>query len=306
MAIAFKILVDIINAIAWPLVVIIGLFILRKPLSLFIGELGKRATKFSAFDVSIEFATLPSPPVPWSDPTIYDSSNLIGGYVTSTTVMELFQHIRDIPTWQYLVVDIETGQRWLISRLFLFTVILRYMLNLKCLVFVETQGEYRRRLLGIARPEDVRIILAKKYPWLDEAIVKSWSDQKVPIPIEPLPKGIAESIVNGFMSNDKIQRKEDPMDQEEWQQLGTQEIWEHTKWLTLDRLNRDIRTAFYDREMSQLVDSPDKSAIERNRAVLRRNSPYIALVNDKGEFKGLVDRKSFLEHIATSLGHKTD
>jgi hypothetical protein len=289
------------QVICWPIVVLTVLLIFHQPLSRFLEELGRRATKVSAFDISIEFARAPSPPAPWSDPALYDSSNLIGGYVTSTTIMELFQRIRDETRWHYLIVDIQAGKRWLISRLYLFTVILRHMYGLRCVVFAETKGEYARRLLGIATPEQVQLALANKYAWLEEVLVEALLDQKITVLTEPLPKDKAQATVNRFIEDERIQQGQDPQDPE-WEQLGDQPIWEHTKWLNLERVNEGLRGVFFDQDASQFVDSPDISTSERNQALLRRRAPFVALVNTKGEFKGLIDRQALLERVAERIG----
>ena len=304
MTVEFKDLITLVTGISWPIVVVIALFVFHKPLARFVEELGKRTTKFSAFDISIEMAPVPNPPAPWEDPTIYEGSNLTGGAFTTTTVMELFQRIRDGTTWHYLIVDIGNGKHWLISRLFIFTAILQYLGGLRCVVFVETKDEHCKRLLGITHPEKVRFVLTQNYPWLDQALVNAWAEQGIPVLTEPLMKGKAELIVNGFIADKKIQYVQPPKseneelenrdtwddelgDQDEWERLGDQGLWEHTKWLDIQTLNQDLRNVFYDRDISQFVDSPDIPDSERNSAFLRRQVPYIALINEKGEFKGL-------------------
>jgi hypothetical protein len=299
----FKDLVELLNVIAWPAVVGVALLVFRKPLALLVEDLGKRATRLSVFEVSIELATVPSPPAPWEDPTIYESSTLIGGGVTSTTIMELFKRIREDaawPRWQYLIVDVGNGRRWLISRLFLFTVILRHMAGLRCVVFVETKDEHRRRLLGIASPEGVRSALASRYPWFEEALVRVWMKQQLPVLIEPLPKQSAEPMVNEFVKDEKIRTSEDPKSSE-WQRLGDQSVWEHTEWLYSQRLYEDLREVLYDRDASTFLDSPDTSSSKRSKAVLCRKAPFVALVNDRGEFKDLVDRQLLLDRVAARL-----
>jgi hypothetical protein len=299
----FKDLIELFKVIVWPTVVGVALFGFRRPLALFLEDLGKRATKFSAFEVSIELATVPSPPAPWEDPTIYESSSLTGGVVTNTTIKELFQRIHDEaawPTWQYLIVDVENGRRWLISRLLLFTVVLQHMRGLRCVVFVETKDEFHRRLLGIAKPEGVRRAIANRYPWLDDSLVKAWMSQQIPVLAEPLPKQTAESIVNSFVQDVNIQTSQDPQSPE-WQRLGSQSVWEHTKWLDAQRLNEDLREVFYDRDASKFLVSPDIPSGERSKAVLRREVPFVALVNDRGEFKDLVDRQLLLNKVAARL-----
>jgi hypothetical protein len=175
------------------------------------------------------------------------------------------------------------------------------MYGLRCVVFVETKGEYARRLLGIATPEQVRLALANKYAWLEEVLVEALLDQKITVLTEPLPKDKAQATVNRFIEDERIQQGQDPQDPE-WEQLGDQPIWEHTKWLNLERVNEGLRGVFFDQDASQFVDSPDISTSERNQALLRRRAPFVALVNTKGEFKGLIDRQALLERVAERIG----
>jgi hypothetical protein len=302
----FKDLIELIKTLAWPTLVAVLLLTFRKPLARFIADLGKRATKLSVFEVSVEFAKIPNPPVPWSDPGISESYKLTGGDVTSTTVMELFQRMSDDKPWQYLVVDIGAGRTWLISRVFLFVVILRYLRGLRCVVFVETREELSKRLLGIMQPETVRIALAKRYPWFDQSLNAALSVQTVPALAQQLPKDKAESVVNAFLKDPRIRQQQTSPNLDEWEQLGTQPVWEHTKWLDLQRVDQDLRGFFTDRDTSQIVDSPDTPAEKRNRAILRRQTAFVALVNDRGEFRGLVDRQGFLEKMASLLADKSE
>lgn len=120
---SLKGIVEFIKVVAWPLAFVLAILIFRKPLTHFLNELAPRITKVSAFEVSIELATVPSPPVPWADPTLFEGPNLTGGDPTTTTIMELFERIYEDTVWHYLIVDIGTGRSWLTSRLFLFTVL---------------------------------------------------------------------------------------------------------------------------------------------------------------------------------------
>src|SRR2546428_39723 len=99
MQIGFKDYIELIRAIAWPLIVALSLFTFRKPIYRLLEELGQRVTKLEIFKISFELAKLPSPPVPWSDTAIMGGANLTGGDVTQTTIMELFRWIRDKPNW---------------------------------------------------------------------------------------------------------------------------------------------------------------------------------------------------------------
>jgi len=304
-SVQFKDLVEIIKSLAWPVVVAIALLAFRKPLARFIAELGGRAQKLSVFQVSVEFAKIPIPPLPWSDPAIYQSHTLIGAAdVETSTIDGLFQRMSDDKPWPYLVVDIGTGHRWLISRVFLFTVIFRYLRDLRCVVFVETKDELFKKFLGMTKPEKVRVALAKKYSWLDDALIKAWSSEKVPVLAESLAKDKAQNIVNTFLKDPNIRQSTKPA-QGEWTQLSTKtpgsDEWEHTKWLDINSVKEDLLETFVDWDTSHFVDSRDTSASKRNRAMVRRKTPFVALVNDRTEFKGLVDRQGFLDKLASHM-----
>lgn len=304
-----KNVIELVKALAWPILVGVALLIFRKPLASFVRALGKRATRLSVFEVSIELAKVPSPPVPWEDPSIYESSSLIGGAPTNTTIMGLFQRVRGVTTWHYLIVDIKAGRSWLVSRLFLFTAILRRVSALRCVVLVETKEGCDRGFLGIANPERVVAALSNKYPWLDRAFVRACAGQSV-APHAPLSKDQAEAIVNAFISDQEIrfidasnrEAPQQPGNPAEWELLpgAVPRAWEHSKWLGVGRMNEDLGEVLYDRDATQLVDDPDRPA-ERNLALLRRQVPFVALVRRKREFKRLIDRELLIEQVIAHL-----
>jgi hypothetical protein len=306
MSVELKDLLEFIKATAWPLVVGLALWGFRIPLCEFLSGLGQRVTKLSAFHISVDLATLPTSPRPWADPAIFESANLPGGVVTTTTIMGLFNRIRDEARWDYLVVDIATGKRWLMSRLFIYTVILQNVRGLRAVVFVESRYGMDQRVLGIASADRVRWALAGRYSWFATALTKALEGQMLVSPLEPLPTAMAESVVNRFMEDSEIRQTKEPQRSEEWEQLRDQPVWEHTKWLDTERLNRDLKAVFYDTALSQLTDSPDIPARKRGEALLRRRVPFVALVNKDGEFKGLVDRQILLEQVGARLAELSD
>lgn len=315
MHVEFMDYVEFVKAIMWPLVSLVAILAFRKPLSRFLEGLSSRITKLSVAEVSLELAKLPAAPVPWADPTVFGGDGLPGGAVTSTTIMELFQRIRDDATWQYMIVDIKTGRRWLNSRLFIFTYVLRALKGLRCVVFVETRDEIRQRFLGLARPEDVYLTLGRAYRWFDKALGTAWLTAPVGQELSwlgPLSRDEAERVVNGFIDHGEITRRADDdflmksgewdVFQQQWELLDRSENrWEHTRWLDQQVVNDVLRSAFFDRDASQFVDSLETTPAQRTRAVLRRRAPFVALVNKQGEFKGLVDRQALLERVVTRL-----
>src|SRR5262249_48060851 len=146
----------------------------RRPLSRFLQDFGGRITKFSAFHLEFEFAEIAAPSLSIDEFKFSPEDNVTGGVFTTTTIMELLRKIGEASHSDYLMVDIGTGKRWLISRLFLFTLMLSRIGAIRCVVFTETRDNYKRKLLGMATPESVCNKLAEKYQWFATALDQTY------------------------------------------------------------------------------------------------------------------------------------
>jgi hypothetical protein len=301
--------VAIMKILAWPVVVAWGLFAFRVPLSRFIRDLGGRITKFSAFHVEVELAAITTPSLPLAE-LVVTGEDVTGGPVMPTTITELLKRIRDDASPCYLLVDIGEGKRWLISRLFLFTLVLWRIGAIRCVVFVDSIPFYARRFLGIAEPERVCKALGLKYSQFSDARDASWVAVREALTSDTTlwSRAAAETFVQKFIMDARIQSPNAPASPDEWEALGPpgQQVWEHTKWLTKTRFNQDLREVLYDLEESRLVDSPDTPIDRRNQGLLRRSVPFVALVNSRGEMKYLVERYKFLQQVATHLASAHD
>lgn len=299
-----KITLDVaaaLSAILWPIVILSIAFAFRKILPVLVERLGGRVTKLSAFDVSVELATIPAPPSPWSDPNISQNSEMLGGDVGSTALMTLFQRIGESTPWDYLIVDIKDGNFWFVSRVFIFTVFLQALRGLKCVIFVESKDEYRKLLIGLASPEAVRMALGKAYPWLETALLKTLLKFNTPYLAPSLEAHNAGKIIQGFIEDPDMRKNVTPDKPDEWTQLGTALIWEHTDWLNRENLYKVFREALYEWDSAHYVDAVDIPIEKRAKDLLGRKSPFIALINSKGEFQHLLDRQKLLEQVTQSL-----
>lgn len=290
----------VLSAIVWPVVILILVLAFRDRLPDLVERLAGRVTKLSVFEVSIELATVPAPPSPWSDPNIPESSQMLGNEVNSTALMTLFERIGVETAWDYLIVDTKNGESWLISRLFIFTVFLHEMRGVKCVVFVESENENYRRLLGLASAEDVRTTLSAEYDWLEKALSAAMIKQNTTSLNPSLSPGTAGEIIREFIEQPEMRSGSLPSPPDKWTQLGTHPIWEHTEWLTSEKVTEYLRRVFYEWDSSHYMDTPD-TQVDRTRDVLRRTAPYIGLVNSKGEFKSLLNRRKLLEQVDASL-----
>jgi hypothetical protein len=301
----WKPITDLITVLAWPLLVAVILLAFYRPLAAFIGGLGARVTKFSAFQISIELAnaSLPSPSSPWSaDPSIPLGSELAGGTVVDTKYGNLFDRIKDVTLWDYLIVDIKDGKFWLISRVFIFTVFLQAMRGMKCIVFVETNGDSVLKLIGLASPDAVRRALSEKYDWFEKALSNAMHKKSIAFLSPSLDPGIAGEIIESFLKDKEMYKDSPPQPDEGWTLLRTRTGWERTEWLTREKLNEDLRKqVFYEWDSSHYKDTPDMQTEKRTRELLCRTAPFIALVNSKEEFQRLLDRQKLLEQIAPFL-----
>ncbi|GHO97435.1 hypothetical protein KSF_074830 [Reticulibacter mediterranei] len=293
----WKTFIELVNVLAWPVVVVVGLLSFRKPLTVLIAGLGGRVTKLSAFEISIELATLPNPPSPWSDPNIPQNSEMAGGEVSSTAFMTLFERIGVTTHWDYLIVDIKKGHSWLISRVFIFMVFLQTMRGVKCVVFVESTGEYHRRLIGLTSPDAVRTALNETYPWFEQALLNAMTRSMIYFLTPSLSPGIAGTIIRNFIEDPEMRAVVQPGVPDEWTQLGTQSIWEHSEWLTRKNFDTYLKEALYEWDSSHYEDIPNIQTDKRIRELICRKAPFIALVNSKEEFQRLLDRQQLLEQV---------
>jgi hypothetical protein len=303
MTVEFTDIVGLINAIAWPIVAVIALVAMRKPLMRLFQEIGGRITKVSAFDVSVELTKVPEFEPSWSGPNMSDVRQLTPADEFSSAAMALFEQLESDKASDFAIIDLGTGQQWLTSRLFIFAILLERMRGLRCFVFVERQGNIRRRFVGTATPREVRWAIARRYAWLEAAYAKAYSElpgHKVRSFHGSIDSWNAMQLVGNYLR--EIQRDSKPdSDEREWACLQAQRLWEHARWVSGGGIKRLLGGHLKE---SWLLDSPDVSTEETTGAILRREGQFVALVDEAREFKRLVDRQDIIENAAHHMGQK--
>src|SRR5215207_5599488 len=171
---SLKVIIDFIGVVAWPVVVLVGLFLFRKPLSTFMTKLGDRVTRLSILQFAIELTPAKEG---FAIPDKYGS--LTSSHFTSDPE-ELPKLLSGDGDYDYAVFDLGEGRSWLTSRLFIFATMLQRMSGLRCCVFVDSSGTVSKRFLGTAEPAAVRWALACRYPWLEPAFADVYADKVVP------------------------------------------------------------------------------------------------------------------------------
>jgi hypothetical protein len=298
--------IDLIGVVAWPVVVVTAVLLLRKPLSSFLEGMGQRATKLSAFQFAVELSEVPEFTPAWSGPHLSDVRQPSPAGEFQSGAMALFDQIRDETASDYAVIDLGEGDKWLTSRLFIFAVMLQRMRGLRCFVFLETSGGVRRRFVGMAPPGVVRWSLAMRYPWLESALAKAYFKMYSQLPNEKIrsvhgalaSKSAGPLVGMRFLEAIQQAEKPDAKDDTKWVKVkgpeGSQ-MWEHARWLDGARLQRVLGHGI---EIEWVPDAPDAPADERAKMVLRREGSYVAVVEDGKVFRALLDRHTLVEQVA--------
>lgn len=277
----------------------------------FVGQLARRAKKISVLEVSVELATLPELQPSWSVGDV-DARRLTSSQIFDSASQTLFQEILKPAQADYAIVDLRSGQAWLTSRLFIFSLILGEVTGLRAFVFLESTASTRRKFLGVATPANVRRALGRGYPWLEEACAWALSGQypNVPqlvppsvsrfsnqsSPLTPAEQGRVSNFVKQFVEN--LQRQTDPPENERrsYLEIGTApQTWERTHWIDGERLERDLVGVLEYAWVNELLDSPQSLVSE---AIIRRNASFVALVDSDRRFVGLVDRYALLTQMS--------
>ena len=302
----FNNLFEFLAKVAWPVVALIAVVWFRDSIIQIATGLGGRAKKVSFGNFLIELDTLPSFTPDWSldtgDARSLSSSGLFDSYSES-----LFKQIAQSGATDYVVVDLGTGNEWLASRLYIFSIMLERIRGLRCFVFVETRAGVVKRFVGTETPQRVRWSLAQHHPWLEAAYINAYfmsvsspphQQEKLILSNQgALDLDTARHITQQFVTNmqdvipltvEELEKNNDWINFES--DVGL--TWEKTCWLDYGRLHQllpDLSTNEYVTKTS----SKDKETL--NQEILRCNGDYVALVNEDREFIDLVDRGSMLE-----------
>lgn len=312
-------MIDVGRVLAWPLVALVALVVLRKPVGAMLSDVGKRATKLSLFQFAVELATVPELAPQWNVPNAGDVRQLTRADVFDSYTTTLFQQLAIAGASDYITVDLGAGDQWLTSRLYIFVVMLRRLRGLRCVVFTATVRDVRGAFIGWAEATEARWMLAMLYPWFESALAHALA--AVNPAVMSLNGGMqfyeANNVVKEFLHN--IQANDQGMaglgsgaqpgapppagvpGPPEWIRLplaqGEVQVWEHAAWITPTLMDGLIGPNDAD---AAFVDSPDTGADARAKAIARRSGPFVALVNPAGRFKALVDRQALLESMAAT------
>jgi hypothetical protein len=295
--VAWNLIIEVIRILAWPILVVIGFILFRGPISAFFTALGSRASKIGVFSVSVELAALPEAQ-PWSGPAIDD---LKAEYPTAAgdSSGSLFRAVAETAHADYITVDLEEGRAWLTSRLFILAAVIPRVRTIKRIVFL---GGVARAYVGSAPPTVIAAVLAKRFPWLEEAYLrahtyigdKAGTPTEKEIKLQPnytiigcLHPNLASMILSTYLSNIRGNGTG-----EDWVKLPS--YIEHAEWLTSETLSRYLGA---DLETYSITRDPATDAVVLGKTLLRHQAAYVAILDPVGRFVHLIDRHQAMDQI---------
>jgi hypothetical protein len=217
--------------------------------------------------------------------------------ITESPTYSLMKAVGEKGPADCVVIDLEEGVSWLTTRLFILAILLQRMRSVRSLVFLEERAGVSKRYLGVRPPEEVRWLLARAYPWMEQALAKSYYELprlEITSASGALPPDVAAMLMERFVLDSTISGPIQGDDPENWVQLIPGR-WEHARWvngaLATDLFNLSPSTTSF-------VGLSEERKAENTFAELGGEGPFVALLDERHRFLALLDRESLLEKLA--------
>jgi hypothetical protein len=254
-------------------------------------------------------------PLPESARLAAEAGRLQRGVTTSTGLKDLTRQLTGSPGWEYLLIDVGHGDRWLASRLFAYVTMYTTQRPLSCIVFIgdlaDNPFRYRhqllqpeamlsgagadtQRLIGIAEPARLCGAMARLFPWFNQTLAELMVEKNIPV----LGAVTVDEDTATDLLNDLIERLQDFINHDsdsEWSPHPDGR-WEHTRWLDKAMLRNELNNALLDTAQSRLRRPGNAPADETMLLeIMRRDTPFVAVVGDGDVFLDLYDRRQIFE-----------
>jgi hypothetical protein len=172
-AIAMHDLVDLVDALAWPVAIGLALILYRDQIGPFLGSLGGRIKSVSVLGVALELTELRS--VEMS--SVNQIDQLIAAPVFESSGVDPLAAQHGGTDIDYAIIDLGKGRSWLSSHLYIVALLLeRSTTRMQYFVFVSGVDQHRYHFEGVAELGRIRWALAQQYPWLEQAFAQAYSE----------------------------------------------------------------------------------------------------------------------------------
>lgn len=301
------------ESLAWPLAIAFLAWRFREPLTEFARSFGGRVSKVSLFNVAVEFTTAqPSEQSPLLD-EIRDPAR---SAAIADSAQAMVDQVKSTEPADYALIDLGSGDEWLTSRLYIAAVMMERMRGISVFVFVSGAAGSERKFVATVDVRLLRWKLAQRYPWLESALAGAYGvvfEHDPPLttmgPVAISDSGalsthLAQRLVPEFINRLQKPRAVAPgaVTERDWVTFD-HGIGERADWVTVELLGQILPMPVFEAKVEDLADQPRS---KRMRAVLRAHAPFVAVVDRAGRFLRLVDRRAYLEKLATSLGDEPE
>ena len=303
----------VLEALAWPLVIAFLAWRFREPLIELGRGLGGRISKVSLFNVGVEFTT--AQPTEQS-PLLEEIRDPARSAAIADSSAAMIDQVKSTEPADYALIDLGSGDEWLTTRLYVAAVMMQRMRGVSVFVFVSRTTSGERRFLATVDVQLLRWSLAKRFPWLESAFAAAYAFlfQGDPPLITTRPLTISETgALHPYEAQRLVQeyigRLQQPVpaapaaaSERHWVTLDGGRS-ERADWVTVALLNEILPASVFAAKVEDLADQPRS---KRMRAVLRAHAPFVAAVDRDGQFLRLLDRRAYLEKLATTLGDEPE
>ena len=138
-------LTELIKALVWPLVLLIGLILFRKAIGQFLQGISQRVKKFSAFHIELELSEAKE-----VRGLSLDEIKRVEGMNVGDSGAQIFAQLQDQSQAEYIVINLGDGEEWLSSRLLIVAALFERMRGAQGMVFLEGTGANAGRFVDPA------------------------------------------------------------------------------------------------------------------------------------------------------------
>jgi len=314
----------LVNAILWPLVILIILFLYRKRIPSLFEWFASRVTRIGFAGFSLELAAA-KPFIPeWTRGKFDLRRRATSVQVDDSTAKTFLDQLQEDSNADCAEVDLGTGKEWLTSRLFILAIVLARMKGIQHFVFMETSINGRKQYVGYAEAEKIRWDFSRRYPWFEEAYAAAYStvldEYQARIVSNQGRLGrkdwesdptVSIELVKEFLARVQMEQRSELEDSTNWIDIEKdqnedygfvprQRTYEHADELD-SQLVEDILKSDLMRFTISSVELRSKNTKEQLKTLLPFRDRFIAVTSEDGRFEYLVDRAIILEQVAREL-----
>ena len=222
----------------------------------------------------------------------------------SSGAMDLIQQFNKEGKFDYAIIDLNGGQGWLTSRLFIFSTLLSVLRGIKYWVFVDSNNSINKKYIGYIDSKSLRLRLADKFPWLPI----SYSESLIEVNqgnlhnLESADNWTITQLIQHFLKRIQKENKNDTIgdDQGEisegkdWVLLNGKATFEKARLININQLRIIFGDLIVTSSIDDINEYSENQIIEK---ILLNNESHIPLINSNNYFIEMIN----LDHLKKNI-----